>query len=146
MTTALRIIQRAFQKATIKAAETPITAAELDDGLDELNDLINAWNAAGILKGVSPVNDANDDLFEPDYATGALKANLATIICGEYDIDVNRGLAISASTYKELMKAASTDLEDIPFPSTLPVGSGNDNQYGCDYNRDFFPENEDNNF
>lgn len=146
MTTALKIITRAFQKATIKAAETPLTAAELEDGLDALNDIINQWNATGLLKGVSPVADSNTDLFEPDYATAALKANLATIMCGEYDIPVNQGLAVDASQSKSNLISASTNLEDIEFPSTLPVGSGNDNQYGYDYNRDFFPENEDDNF
>jgi hypothetical protein len=146
MTTALKIVERAFQKAGIKAAETPLTASEGSDGIDVLNDLINSWNATGVLKGVDPVSDSGEDLREPDYATAALKSHLAIMIAGEYGIDVTQAMAVSAASSWSDLIAATADLNNTEYPSTLPIGSGNRNQYGYGYDRDFFPENNKENF
>jgi len=146
MTTALKIINRAFQKTGIKAAETPLKPSELTDGLDVLNDLIKSWGASGLLVGVAPVQDVGDDLNEPDEATWALKANIAVIIAGEYRIEITQSMAVDASQSKNLLITATANLNDTEYPSTLPIGSGNRNQYGYGYDRDFFPENDKENF
>jgi hypothetical protein len=146
MTTALKIASRAFQKAGIKAAETPLEASEIEDALDVLNDLINAWNATGVLKGVSPVLDIGEDLKEPSYSSWALKANLAIMIAGEYGKEVSQSMAIDASQSMNALISASSNLSDIEYPDTLPIGSGNNEQYDNSYDRDFFPENELENF
>lgn len=124
MTTALKIIQRAFQKATIKAAETPLTDSEVEDGLDALNDLLSRWDATGTLPGIARVADVNTDLLEPEYATGALKAKLATIMCGEYALPVSQGLAVDVSEAVRDMITAQANLGDVAYPSSLPRGPG----------------------
>lgn len=146
MTTALKIIERGFQKAGIKAAETPLKASEVADGLDVLNDILNSWNATGLLKGIGPVDDEGTDLQEPDYATWALKATLAIMIAGEYGIDVTQAMAVDKTDSMSALVTASANLNDTEYPSTLPIGSGNRNQYGYGYDRDFFPENNKENF
>ncbi len=145
MTTALKIISRAFQKAGIKAAEVPLTPSEIEDGLDVLNDMVKTWGAVGILKGVTPVIDVGDDLNEPDESSWALKANLAIMMAGEYRVEVSQSMAIDATNSLEGLISSSTDLESVPLPSTLPMGSGNDEQY-YNSNQEFFPENEKENF
>lgn len=146
MATARKILERAFSKIGVRAAETPLTAAEISDGLDVLNDLISTWDATGTLKGVAPVIDVSADLKEPRYATWALKANVAILLAGEYGIPVSQALAVDASSSKSEMVKASMNLQDLEFPSTLPIGSGNRDEYGTGYDRDFFPENSKRNF
>jgi len=140
MSTATSIINRAFSKATIKPAETPLSASELADGLDILNDLLSEWAATGILKGVAPVSVVGTDIQEPRYATGALKASIALKLCGEYGIKVSPALLQDVKDSTQNMIAASIDLQHLPPPANLPVGSGNRYSYGAEYDREFFPE------
>ena len=129
----------------VRAAETPLTASEIDDGLDVLNDLLAAWDATGTLRGIPPTDDVGVELQEPRYASGALKANVAVKLAAEFGIQLNQSIADNArESLQELVKA-SIDLSDVEYPATVPLGSGNrDEWYG--YDRDFFPENTKRNF
>lgn len=146
MTIVRKILERAFSKINIRSAETALSSSEIEDGLDVLNDLLSTWDATGTLKGVAPIQDVGEDLKEPRYATWALKANIAILLAGEYGIEVTRALANDASqSLTELIKA-SINLQDLEYPSTLPIGSGNRDDYGYGYDRDFFPEDKKRNF
>jgi len=145
MAEALHIIERAFLKIGVKAAETPLTASEIEDGLDTLNDLLSEWNNDGTLKGAVPLANVNDDLDLPRFALGALKANLAMRIAPEYDRVVLPGLLMEATdTLSNLIKS-SIDLRTINFPSTLPIGDGNQGQSDNSL-IDYFPEDKTRNF
>jgi hypothetical protein len=144
-TTALTIIKRAFSKAGIRAAETPLQASETQDGLDALNDLLAEWDAASVLKGVSPVEAVGDIVNAPRYAMGAIKSSLAAKIMGEYNKPMNATLAADISSSYNLMIQASTNLEELNYPSTLPLGSGNSNAF-YETELEFFPETNKTNF
>lgn len=146
MSTARRIIERAFSKNGIRGAETEISPSEISDGLDVLNDLLAQWDSTGVLKGIPPVQDVDTELMEPRYSTAALKAQVAVIIAGEYGIPVSTALAQDLTGSLNSMLSANTDLQNLEFPSTLPIGSGNRDEYGTGYDRDFFPENSKRNF
>ena len=146
MSTGTVIVTRAFSKATIKPAETPLSASELADGLDILNDLLSAWDATGTLKGIAPISTIGTNLWEPRYATAALKATIAVKLCGEYGLLVPPALAKDEIDSMSSMIAASFNGQALALPSTLPVGSGNRNEFGTGYDRDFFPENDKRNF
>ena len=146
MSTAQNIIDRAFSKAGIKIAEEPLSASEIADGLDALNDLLVRWDATGTLKGVEPVLDVGTNLMEPRYATDALKSQLAIILAGEYGIDVSPILVRNTDQAISDMVSASINLRDVKFPSTLPVGTGDGGNFGLGYDRVFFPEDDAENF
>ena len=146
MTTARKIIERAFSKAGIRAAETPLEASEISDGLDVLNDMLVSWDATNTLKGVPPVMNADDELAAPRYAIGAIKANVAILIAGEYGITVTQSMAYDASNSLSELVKASINLRGIEYPSTLPVGSGNRDEFGDGYDRKYFPEDKTLNF
>ena len=137
MATALQILNRAFSKAGIKSAEVALTATESQDGLDILNDLLASWSATGVLNDTAPVADINDTVVAPDYALGALKANVAVLLAGEYGVIVTPAMAADVTFFTNLMSTMETDLSDVPFPPTLPTGSGNDDYY---YTPIFFPD------
>ena len=146
MTTALQVIERAFSKAGVKPSETPLTASEVSDGLDTWNDLLSEWGTNGTLKDAVPVESVNDDLEIPRYAFGAIKANLAIRLAPEYDRQVTQGMAFDAtSSLNELVKAG-IDLSNVHFPSTLPVGSGNQDDLFIGAQDEFFPMPKKRNF
>jgi hypothetical protein len=144
MTTALQIIKRAFAKVGIRAAETPLQASEINDGVDVLNDMLATWGATGVLKGVDPVMNATDEVKAPRYAIWAIKANVAILIAGEYGIEVSRSLANDATSSLAQMLSVEIDMTNMPFPSTLPRGSGN--YWGVGWEDSFFPADNTQNF
>jgi hypothetical protein len=146
MATARHIIERAFSKIGIRAAETPLQASEIEDGRDVLNDLLKSWDATGTLKGVPPVDDVENVLEAPPYSHWALKANVAILLAGEYGIVVSQAIANDAVKSLAEMVKASINLRDIKFPSTLPRGSGNSGAYRVGYEREFFAEDDNPNF
>lgn len=142
MTTALKIIQRAFSKIGVLAAETPLTSAELDDGLEELNDIISEWTATGILTGISPTYDADTDLQEDRTVRSALINELAPRLCAEYGVQISQAMAQSAFRSFNAMVASNWNL-DPEYPDTLPTGSGNCSEWFDDI---FFDQNSKDNF
>lgn len=146
MSTAQKILDRAFTKNGIRAAETPLTPSEISDGLDVLNDLLASWDSTGVLKGITPVMDVSEDLMEPRYSTWAIKTHVAAILAGEYGVQVTQALAADVVNSMNSMLSASINLQDLEFPSTLPIGSGNRNLYGEGFDRDFFREDQKRNF
>jgi hypothetical protein len=141
MTTAIKIINRAAQKATIKSAGNDLPPEEIADFLDLLNDIIKEWTSNSILKGVECTYDANTDLMEPQYATPALKATLALRACTEFEKPISQALAAEVTSTFSSMLIAKPSVP-VTFPDTLPMGSGN-YEPGCD---DFFPTNIKDNF
>lgn len=146
MTTALRIIERAFSKIGVRASETPLTASEVEDGLDTLNDLLSEWGTTGTLKGAVPVSGVGVELEIPRYSLGAVKANLAIRLAPEYDRPVTQGMAFDATDSVNKLVKAEINLSNVPFPGTLPVGEANTDGQEVITGRDFFPEGKHRNF
>ena len=144
MSTGRQILTRAFSKAGVKVSEAPLTASEIEDGLDLLNDLLSTWDATGTLKGVPPIAEVDDIVKAPRHALWALKANVAILLAGEYGIQVSQAMANDATSSMREMVKASIDLSNVEYPDSLPSGSGNINTDYAD--EDFFPSNTKINF
>lgn len=139
MATALHIIERAFSKAEIRASETPLEASEVQDALDLLNDMLSEWDNTGLLKGAEPVDSIDSVVDVPRYSEGAIKANLAIRLAGEYGKEVTQSMAFNATDSVANLVKASVNFADVSFPATLPVGSGNQTEGYYDQRR-FYPE------
>jgi len=143
MTTAQVLIDGAFEEIGVKAAESPLTDAMAQKGLRKLNNILNEWNATGILVGIEPVYDLSTDLLEPDYATGAIEAQVGVRLAGQFGQQVSQSLAVQATAGYNTLIATAPPLK-VAYPSTLPKGSGNRRYYENYY--DFFPEQDERNF
>lgn len=137
MITALKIIERMFSKAGIRAAETPLEASEVETGKDILNDLITMWNATGTLRGVDVVADINDAVNIERFMLPALAAKGALTLAGEFDVEITAAMVKDADDSLNNLIKATRNLENINFPPTLPLGSGNYTDFD---DSDFFPE------
>jgi len=145
MATAESFIIRAFSKAGIKTAETSLEASEIQDGLDQLNDMLSSWEFSGIRLGFEPVADKDDELRVPRFAHAAIKSNLAVVIGPEYSKPPSPVLLAESDLTKSELLTAIIRIDPVAFPSTLPLGSGNEcSDFITD--RRFFPENEQEHF
>ncbi|QDP63206.1 MAG: putative peptidoglycan hydrolase [Prokaryotic dsDNA virus sp.] len=144
MTTIREVVEDAFEEIGVKTAEVPLTNDELQSGIRRCNDMLTGWDDIGIIVGYTEVLSGDDTMKVDRSAVGAIKYNLAVRLAPSYQKVVSATLfALSTSTLDILM-ASNTDLSEIAYPDTLPVGSGNE----CpDYNRNrFFPSNKTDNF
>lgn len=147
MATAESFIIRAFSKATILEAETTLEASEIQDGLDQLNDMLASWEFSGIQLGFEPVADKDDELRVPRFAHGAIKANLAVVLGPEYSKPASPVLLAEAKVTMDNLMNAVVKIGNVQYPSTLPLGSGNEREDERFINDDrFFPENQGENF
>jgi hypothetical protein len=144
MTTYQKVVEQAFLDIGVKAAESPLTAAELEDGLEELNDMLSEWGMNGIIKGIAEDDDASQDMMEPRGWKSGIRANLAVRMAGQYNRAVTQSLGVKASQGYSAIVASQFNQQDFEFPDTLPTGSGNCN---TNWNDDeFFPTNSKRNF
>ena len=145
MATASSFITLALQKLGVRTSESPIEASEMQDGLDQFNDMLISWEMSGIVLGFSPVADADDEVRVPRFSHAAIKSNLAVMMGPEYSRNPDAVLMKEArDTKKEVLNAVVT-IGPVAYPSTLPLGSGNECGRFID-DRKFFPENEQEHF
>ena len=148
MATVLDVVTGALKLLEVRTAESPVTAAEAEDGLTALNDMMNEWNIDGVNVGYETLDEITDELFVDLGAIGAIKANLAVYIAPEYGRLVNDTLVARADRSKNSLRT-SIPLNSSEFPDTLPIGSGNeDNNFVADgdvagnlRNSHFYPSN-----
>ncbi len=149
MATVTEVVTGALQLLEVQPAESAITAAEAEDGLVSLNDMMNEWNVDGINVGYETLDSIDAELHVDLGSIGAIKANLAVYVAPEYGRAVSNALQKRADRSKRSLRA-SINLNPSQYPDTLPVGSGNeDNNHSPDGDspgnlRDsrFYPSNE----
>ena len=134
MATGKDVVNGAFSHLGV----TTITAAELQAGIENLNDMLASWEPSMQL-GFEPLKEASDILRVPRSAIGAIKACLAIFLAPGFGKPVSNAQAVMAAGMKnDLLLEKATTLE-VAFPPTLPMGSGNSGT-------GFFPEGNSRNF
>ena len=140
MTTASDIISGALRKLGIRASETPISDPEMSDGLEDLNDL---GESKGLFKAVA---NPSDTIRVPRGLDGALKLVLAEKLLPDYsDVPLTPQLQKQfADAWDDIWRITNGSIE-VNFPSTLPMGSGNQDAYYA-WDSAFFNEGQSPNF
>ena len=145
MTTMLEIVDAAFEEIGVKTAEVALTGDELQSGIRRCNDMLLQWDDIGIIVGYTEVLNGDDVVNVERSAEGAVKYNLAIRLAPSYQKLITPVLAAIASGTLDVLMASNTDLSNIAYPDTLPLGSGNQCANN-DINRRFFPNNKTDNF
>lgn len=139
------VVQDAFEEIGVKTAEVPLTDDELQSGIRRCNDMLTEWDDIGIIVGYNPVLNG-DDIIEVDRnAVAAIKYNLAIRLAPSFQKIVGNALAALASGTLDVLMASNTDISNIAYPDTLPLGSGNQCSSN-DTDRRFFLNNKTENF
>tara|TARA_R110000782_G_C14731877_1_gene405293 strand:- start:539 stop:973 length:435 start_codon:yes stop_codon:yes gene_type:complete len=144
MPTMREIVQDAMEEIGVKTAEVSLTGDELQSGIRRCNDMLTEWADIGIVPGFNEVTNGDDLINVDRNAIGCVKYNLAIRIAPSYQKVVGPALAAIASGTLEMLMASVTDLSNIAYPDTLPMGSGN--RCSDDSFREFFPANKKSNF
>lgn len=125
MTTALTVIQKALSKIGVRSREVDLTTDEISDAIDELNDMMYEWDADGLNLGYTTVTASTDTVTTPDWSMGCIKNNLAIRLAPDFGGEVTQALIHLADMGYETIVNRNVSLDNVDFPDTLPIGSGN---------------------
>ena len=144
METAQTLINDILQECLVQATEQQIQAIDFQTALRYCNRYMAQLDAQGIRLGWTNLSNPADAVTIPDGAVAGVVFNVAMQLCSSYDIEPNPLLPVNARDSMVAMRQLGVNVSKQNFPSTLPIGSGNE-QDGFD-NYHFYPDCcEDNN-
>lgn len=143
MATGQDIIKEAFQELGISESEEPIEAADMQLGLKKLNDMLTEWDEAGRIIGFTPLGELTDDVRLTRGLHGVAATLLAGRLAAPMKMPISAELAASIKLAGKMLLRITVKLGEVKLPSTLPRGTGNDNDR---YNGRFFDEQDKENF
>ncbi len=140
MATVAQIVKASLQKILVQASEADIEASEAQDFIFTMNNFMLDLDANGVTLGYTAVSDLADEITIPTGALRGLIYNMAVEAAPEYNGTVTAALAQIAKEGLQTMRKIGQPLGATEFPSTLPIGSGN--QQGGVCLSKFYPELE----
>ena len=136
--TAGTVISDSLQELLVQAVEQPIQPVEASTSIRYLNRMMAAWETRGINLGYTTVTSLGDQVTVPDGALEAIVFALAIKSAPQYDVPVSIDLRQNAKdAFKSVLRLSVTKPNQA-YPSTLPIGSGNEGDYYDDYSH-FYP-------
>ena len=131
METASDVIKSALQEILVQASEAPIQADQAQDGIRYLNRMMAKFAAQGISLGYTSVTSLASPITVGDGALDGIVKNLALSLFPQYSAPgtaINPLLIQQAREGLDVMRMLAIDSIGPSFyPSSLPVGSGNEN-------------------
>ena len=140
MATVAQVIKASLQRILVQASEAPIEASEAQDFIFDMNNFMLALDADGITLGYTEVNDLGDEVTIPTGALRGLIANMAIEVAPDYNGTVSPALNSAAIDGLKIMRLLGQTISATQFPSTLPIGSGNEQGGVCVSH--YFPDQE----
>jgi len=141
MTTAAEIIGDALQELVVQAAEAPIEASEAAYAIRAMNRFMFKLDADGVALGYTVVSGLADLITIPPGAEQGLVMNLALIISGQFGTVPSADTRVAAKQGMETMLKLADLIPTGSYPSTLPIGSGNEGRHNH-ANRHFYAGSE----
>lgn len=126
MATAAQVLKAALQRILVQASEAELEPDEFSDAIFAMNNYMLALDADGINLGYTEVTDLSDIITIPTGALRGLIANVAIEVAPDYDGSITPGLVEAAKSGLKSMEKLGVSMGSSEFPSTLPIGSGNE--------------------
>ena len=141
MATVNEVVTDAMEDLVVQASEAPIEPDEGQAGIRALNDRMFAWDAMGISLGFTKVSNMKDELTVPDGAIMGIKAQISIDLAEKYDVTVKLGVVKRAvDGLKAIQNLANLRARSMAYPSTLPIGSGNEDD--LNESQHFYPDSQ----
>lgn len=142
METAGDLIKDALTEITVLGAEASVESVDAQTGIRYLNRMMAAFDADSIDLGYTEVSSLADDVTIPAGANEAIVPQLAARLWGQYATGkpIPPDLVGRAKYGKEVLRVLTFSIAATEFPSTLPVGSGNEGD--ASWNEHFYPDLE----
>lgn len=141
MATAAQVIKAALQKILVQASEAELEQDEISDAIFTMNNLMLDYDANGIRLGYTEVTSIGDDITIPVGALRGLIYNLARDLVPEFNGTFTAIAEDIAQKGLRTMRKLGVVVTTSEFPSTLPIGSGNEDD--SVFTGRFFPSLED---
>ncbi len=141
MATVAQVAKASLQRILVQASEAPLEADEYSDFIFAMNNYMTELDAQGVSLGYTEVSDLGDDVTIPTGALRGLIANMAIEVAPDYNGVISQGLVKAARDGFNTMRMIGQSLGETKNPSTLPIGSGNEDMlYG--FPGHFYPDEE----
>lgn len=140
MEKAAAVIKDILQEILVQASEQQVQAVDSETCIRYMNRFMATLDANGIALGYTKIVNINDDVTIPDGALEGLIFGVALRLVTSYDIPPGQFLFINAKDGLSAMRSIAVKIIPSRFPSTLPIGSGNEDNFDDIH---FFPELED---
>ncbi len=134
MATVAQVAKASLQRILVQADESPLEASEYQDFIFAMNNLMLDLDAKGINLGYTEVSNLGDTITIPSSCLRGLIALMAIEVAPDYNRPIPEALAASAQAGLKTMRRVGRTMRQTEYPSTLPIGSGN--EY---YNHGIYP-------
>lgn len=126
--TAGDLIKDALGEITVLGAEAPVEAADAQAGIRYLNRMMAAFDADGIDLGYTEVTGLANLITVPAGAIAGMVSQLGVMLWDQFSNGepVPSTLLARAISGKNTMRNIAFTISATEFPSTLPIGSGNE--------------------
>ena len=124
METAQTVINDALQEILVQASEQPIQPVDFQTARRYLNRMMATYPFN--LLGFTVITDPKDPVTIVDEALEGVIFNLAKRLLSSYDMPLTAELHASANDGIKSIRRITTNIQPTQFPSTLPIGSGNE--------------------
>jgi hypothetical protein len=127
----------ALEEINYLAAEEPIEPADGQTAIRYLNDMMSMWDALGVSLGYTRVSNMGDTLTIADGALYGVKKLLAISLAPKFRSTISADLREEAKRGWEAILELAISITPSPYPSILPMGSGN---YCGPYSGVYYPD------
>jgi hypothetical protein len=127
MASAAQVCKAILQKILVQDAEAPLTAAEYQDTIFARTNYMLDLDAKGVTLGYTEVTNIGDDVTIPAGALRGLIYNVAMEMCPEFGRPATAELVSIARSGLNAMRKLGVTMSETRYPSTLSIGSGNEN-------------------
>ncbi len=126
MATVAQVATAALKRILVQGSEAPLEADEYQDFIFALNNYMLALDAEGVTLGYTVVEDLADEVTVPTGALRGIIANMAIEVAPDYNGTISPALVTAAAQGLQVMRIIGQTISPSSFPSTLPIGSGNE--------------------
>jgi hypothetical protein len=142
MATAEQIAIASLSKILVGSQVLPPEPEDLADFIFEMNNYMLALDADGIQLGYTVITSSDEDVTIPTGALRGVIANMAIEVSPAYRGTITPGLQRMADEGMKTMRHLGVAIGRSFYPSTLPVGSGNEHDTGFSLWSHFYPDQE----
>ena len=141
MATVAQVANASLNRILVQSSESSLEPDEYQDFIFAMNNFMSQLDASGVSLGYTEVDNLADEVTIPAGALRGLIANMAIEVSPDYGGVISQGLVVAAQQGLQTMKLLGQRIGRTHNPSTLPIGSGNeDRSWGI--SGAFYPDRE----
>jgi len=141
MATVNQVLDASLKRIIVAGSESEINPQDALDFIFAMNIFMLDLDANGVNLGYTEVSQVSDQVTIPTGALRGVVTNMAIEISPDYGAPVSNELRVIAAAGLNTMRQLGLGLGKAFFPSTLPIGSGNEGEIGFNHNH-FYPDQE----